>query len=84
MKNHLYKLGREVNTYLKENWLLPVEVEEIRELLFNKFEKKYIKFHLKTVMTTNTNIRVITKEELEEYLPILDEVLTMADEKFCD
>ena len=27
---------------------------------------------------------IITKEELEEYLPILDEVLTMADEKFCD
>ena len=26
----------------------------------------------------------ITKEELEEYLPILDEVLTMVDEKFCD
>ena len=24
------------------------------------------------------------KEELEEYLPILDEVLTMVDEKFCD
>ena len=24
----------------------------------------------------------ITKEELEEYLPILDEVLTMVDEKF--
>ena len=27
---------------------------------------------------------IITKEELEEYLPILDEVLTMVDEKFCD
>ena len=27
---------------------------------------------------------IITKEELEEYLPILDEVLTLADEKFCD
>ena len=26
----------------------------------------------------------ITKEELEEHLPILDEVLTMVDEKFCD
>ena len=26
----------------------------------------------------------ITKEELEEYLTILDEVLTMVDEKFCD
>ena len=25
-----------------------------------------------------------TIEELEEYLPILDEVLTMVDEKFCD
>ena len=27
---------------------------------------------------------IITKEELEEYLPILDEVLTLADERFCD
>ena len=27
---------------------------------------------------------IITKEELDEYLPILDEVLTLADEKFCD
>ena len=27
---------------------------------------------------------IITKEELEKYLPILDEVLTMVDEKFCD
>ncbi len=27
---------------------------------------------------------IITEEELDEYLPILDEVLTMADEKFCD
>ena len=27
---------------------------------------------------------IITKEELEEYLPILDEVLTMVDEKYCD
>ena len=27
---------------------------------------------------------IITEEELKEYLPILDEVLTMADEKFCD
>ena len=27
---------------------------------------------------------IITEEELNEYLPILDEVLTMADEKFCD
>jgi len=26
----------------------------------------------------------ITKEELDEYLPILDEVLTMVDEKYCD
>ncbi len=26
---------------------------------------------------------IITKEELEEYLPILDEVLSLADEKFC-
>lgn len=75
MKNHLYKLGQEVNTYLKENWLLPVEVEEIRELLFNKFEKKYIKFHLKTVMTTNTNIRVITKEELEKFIQVTEEAL---------
>ncbi|MFR5656378.1 hypothetical protein [Waltera sp.] len=25
---------------------------------------------------------IITKEELEEYLPILDEVLTMVDENF--
>lgn len=27
---------------------------------------------------------IITKEELEEYLPILDEVLTLVDEKYCD
>lgn len=27
---------------------------------------------------------IITKEELEHYLPILDEVLTMVDEKYCD
>ncbi len=27
---------------------------------------------------------IITKEELEEYLPILDEVLTLVDEKFTD
>lgn len=26
---------------------------------------------------------IITEEELQEYLPILDEVLTLADEKFC-
>ena len=26
---------------------------------------------------------IITEEELNEYLPILDEVLTLADEKFC-
>ena len=27
---------------------------------------------------------IITKEELEHYLPILDDVLTMVDEKYCD
>ena len=27
---------------------------------------------------------IITEEELKEYLPILDEVLTMVDEKYCD
>ncbi len=27
---------------------------------------------------------IIKKEELEEYLPILDEVLTIVDEKYCD
>ena len=27
---------------------------------------------------------IITKEELEEYLPILDEVLTIVDEKYCN
>ena len=75
MKNHLYKLGREVNIYLKDNWLLPIEVEEIRELLFNKFGEKYIKFHLRTVMTTNTTIRIITKEELEKFIQDTEEAL---------
>ena len=32
----------------------------------------------------DTTVTFITEEELKEYLPILDEVLTMVDEKYCD
>ena len=68
--NSFHRLLEEIDKLIKEN---TIREEVIVQAGYTKYETDDMKI-----------IDLMPKEELEEYLPILDEVLTMADEKFCD
>ncbi len=62
--------------YHDANSVMPSIIAELKKRGFSTFGRE-----------NNINIcppLIITKEELEEYLPILDDVLTWVDETYCD
>lgn len=62
--------------YGKQNTIMPFIMDELKKRGFSTFGRE-----------NNINIcppLIITKEELEEYLPILDEVLTIVDKKYIE
>lgn len=65
-----------MQAYGEHGPVMPAILGELKKRGFSTFGRE-----------NNINIcppLIITKEELEEYLPILDEVLTWADETFCE